>query len=146
MGKIIRLTESDLVKLVQRVISEQTKPAAQKTSPTNSLYDGFTKLPKSIRIKADMGVAAPMMIDISHKWSGSFGCQFIGVMRGTTALYFKFAFDCNKQTLVIDESYSRDFPRGQRVKISSEALDLLIDSCGCDKYVKNSSQSTTDFV
>jgi hypothetical protein len=116
MAKIIRLTESDLTRLVRRVIQEQK----------------LEKLPNVIKIRVGNDLT-----DLDTIIKDSQGCYFQGSHRGSNKNFDKTGvkYFCN-----VPKQVNNDTP------ISDAADKLLSDACGCSEYVKNQKSSGSSYV
>ena len=122
MGKTVKLTEQDLIRLVNRVINEQ---------PMGS------SLTIKIKLNGDM-------CDVDSKpEKKSWGCAFFYSERGEQGRsQLNFVCADGKITAGGGERNS-----GMILKASPQAKDLLKKACGCSSYVSNSSnQSTSNYV
>ena len=122
MGKIVRLTEQDLIRLVNRVINEQP----MGTSSTIK-----------IKLNGDMCDVDPKPV------KKSWGCAFFYSERGEQGRsQLNFVCADGKITAGGGERNA-----GMILKASPQAKDLLKKACGCSSYVSNSSnQSTSNYV
>ena len=116
MKKIIRLTESDLNKIVRRVLNEQT----------------LEKLPNVIKI-----IVGEDMVDLSTIIKNAKGCLFQGSHRGSNKNFDNMSvhYYCG-----IPKKINHNTP------ISDKADKLLNDACGCSEYVKNQQSSGSSYV
>ena len=119
MTKIVKLTEQDLIRLVNRVINEQP----MGTSSTIK-----------INLNGDM-------CDVDPKpEKKSWGCAFFYRKRGEQGQR-QLNFDC------ADGRISMGGNSGMILKASPQAKDLLKKACGCSSYVSNpSNQSTSNYI
>lgn len=162
MKRIVRLTESDLVKLVKKVLKEQTKPFDQKTfNPGKALVKDVPQVsyrpyvqptPKApsiplIQIKVD-----DQLIDITMMKKTDKGAIFYGKIRNWKENYyyehFEFPFYCGDSEVVMrpyNYLYSPNYDelhRFQPKKISPQATKLLNKASGCDSYASNQDTSS----
>jgi hypothetical protein len=135
MKKIISLTESDLVKLVKRVIKEQ-----------NSFVP--------IKIKLlDQKTGEALLVDIMEKTEDERGCLFSGRFRGDYSKLFRIMFGTsfnyseNVNILFNCSSGNNEVKVtvGYAPEVSMNVTDagkkLLEKKCGCNKYVSNTTNS-----
>lgn len=121
MGKIIRLTESQLTELVKKVISEQSREKLLK--------------PISIKIEVPQKNAEDVvyLVTFDSIIKGKDGCQFIGKFRGVNKEE-KFEYLCTEELFWIPSSLTKI---RHRVKTSPEAGKLLANACACGAYASN---------
>lgn len=123
MKKIIRLTESDLNRIVRKVLNEQNE---KKINP-----------PLQIKVRR---YVKELMMDYRSVEMEPTGCIFNGYLRGEDipALHRNF-FECQTNKLFDGEtSHSKE------LNISQQATKLFRTHCGCDNYVKNNNTSSID--
>ncbi len=120
MGKIIRLTESQLTELVKKVISEQSREKLLK--------------PIAIKIEVPQKNAEDMvyLVTLDSIIKSKDGCEFIGKFRGENKEE-TFEYLCTeelfwKQGIIKSKT---------KVDISPEASKLLANACGCGAYASN---------
>lgn len=119
MAKIIRLTESDLNRIVRRVIMEKE--------------GDWEKLPKPLSIKME----GTHLYDLTEIRKTPLGCQYRGIPRGMRDIDDDFMYYCDgklKRGTVTD---------ADEITISEQARELLRISCNCDKYVKTNTRPST---
>jgi hypothetical protein len=120
--KIIRLTESELMNLIKRVLNENTM---ETLSP-----------PVQIKINDEYHGNTPLLWDLTEIYRGPSYCEFRGKPRGVSANWKPeqnygdgFIYKCNEKTFTSNTS-------GDARAISDEASKRVRESCGCDQYVK----------
>jgi hypothetical protein len=116
MARVIKLTESDLQRIVERVLNEQS----QKETP----------------IEPPMQVAVEMrgrrfMTDVTSYIKEAEGCIFLGNRRGEEKTEVSF-FECKNKILYVGDGQSKS----ETLSISQKATDVMNQICGCDSYVK----------
>ena len=123
MTKIVKLTEQDLIRLVNRVINEQ---------PMGT--------PSTIKIKLNGD-----MCDVDPKpVKKSWGCAFLYRERGEEGGQRQLNFVCADGKITAGGGERN---AGMILKASPQAKDLLKKACGCSSYASNSSnQSTSNYV
>lgn len=112
----VRLTESDLNRIVRRVLNEQT----------------LEKLPNVIKI-----IVGEDMVDLSTIIKNAKGCLFQGARRGS---------DKNFEHMSVHYYCGTPKEVNRGVEISDAADKLLNDACGCSEYVKNQQSSGSSYV
>jgi hypothetical protein len=146
MKKVVRLTESDIARLVTKVLNEQTpttKPTQQKTSggpgpkpaPTQQKTSGgpgpkpaaqrtLFPLKEPIKIAVYSG-KQPYYYDLTGIEKVAKGCRFHGKLRGDSKTQVLFWTNATPLTVTINGGY---------FKITEKASGLLIKACGTNEY------------
>ena len=128
MKKIVRLTESDLVRLVKKVIKEQD----YNNIPNAKISKlGFKRIDKIGIWGQFQGEKA--MWDVFAKKEGMQGCQFLAMARSGDDVRV-IDFKCLNPTNL--EMHRVVKEKVWPVIISKEAGNRLINSCGCKDYVR----------
>lgn len=152
MKKVVRLTESDITRLVTKVLNEQTpttKPTQQKTSgnPTPKPAPTQQKTsrgpgpkppaqqtvgtgPKLVPLKEPIKIAVysgkqPYYYDLTGIQKVAKGCRFHGKLRGDSKTQVLFWTNATPLTVTINGGY---------FKITEKASGLLIKACGTNEY------------
>lgn len=168
MKRIIKLTESDLARIVRRVIKEQSNNEYQKQPGMTSYNDqvnldqkektggGLSNIPVGYKplTSPEMGKinisnqTASLQMEFTHKKDIAWGCMFYGNTRssmGSRAKDFSnivFDFDCGENKLEISSYSIKNSASNRNVwQITQKAFDNLKKECGCDKYASNNKQS-----
>lgn len=155
MTKIIRLTESDLQRIVKKVISEQrpSSPSPRRTTPpTNS-----TTFPINIKYfqMSDDGTVYEGEIHfvITRAQETPFGMEFFGTSPGRKGETHIIDIDCGQ------EKYLRQYRqvtfrpnkksstynskmKSFRAKLTPQAIEILIRATNCQKYVSSGQQGS----
>ena len=144
MKKVVRLTESDLIRLIQKVLNEQNpqtvakpksptpapKTVAKPKSPTitnvaHLTKNNISKLSPVVQIAVYDG-KTPFYYDLTGISKKQSGCDFIGTTRGSNLppqnLYWS-------NTTPLTVSINR-----KPYKITEKASGLLIKACGTNEY------------
>jgi hypothetical protein len=141
MKKTVRLTESDLVRLVKKVIKEQDYKNIQNATISKLGYKRIDK----IGIWGQMeGTVEKVMLDVFAKREKTQGCKFLLVPRSKKNVWI-IDFKCHNPTKL--ESHEVDGDKEMSLIISKEAGNRLINACGCKDYVRTDmSSSGQDYV
>ena len=119
MKKVVRLTESDLVRLVNKVLLEQN--------------NGLQKLKSPLQIKLGYGQT---LVDVTEIKKNNYGCDFKYVKRDGKDGY-EFSLQCKGNAFI---QYKQPMEDGA---LSEKAKSMLRQACGCDSYVSNSSDTSS---
>jgi hypothetical protein len=162
MKRIVRLTESDLVKLVKKVLKEQTKPFDPKTfNPGKSLVKDIPQVskkqyvqptPKGQSIQPIQIKVGDKLVDLTMMKKTSRGASFYGKIRNYKQEYFyeymEITFECGRSEVVM---HTYDYHSNPNIdpdynyplqKISPQATKLLNKASGCDSYASNQDTSS----
>lgn len=129
MAKIIRLTESELTRIVKKILKEQN--------------DKFETLnpPVQIKIWDDYHGNEPLLWELTDISKGPVGCEFRGKPRGVSGNWKPnqnygdgFMYNCN------DNTFISNMARDER-KISDEAKKRIRAACGCDQYARTNNKN-----
>ena len=162
MKRIVRLTESDLVKLVKKVLKEQTKPFDPKTfNPGKALVKDVPQVsyrpyvqptPKGQSIPLIQIKVGDELVDITMMNKTPKGATFYGKVRNWKENYYyehmEIPFACGDSKVIMrpyNYLYSPNYDelyRPQPVKISPQATKLLNKASGCDSYASNQDTSS----
>jgi len=142
MAKIVRLTESDLVRLVNKVLNEQ--PDASMAKDLSNMVKSSMMNNNVIKIKLNGEMSDVVSKPTSKQ---SWGCSFNYSERGQMGQSF-FNFNCNESRITTTNSRNvTEKSTWTTLKASPQAVELLKKACGCSSYVSNSSnQSTSNYV
>jgi len=160
MKKIIRLTESDLVRLVKRVIKEESSSAAAallpifiKMMPTkNAMYKAKGYGPLNM-FYDDLGFNKemvhdwqPILVNVVRRVSDEAqGCVFTAMVKGQSD-QIKLRINCEPTydniVEIIAKVGTRDKEDSIYFDVSKEAMQKLKSACACSAYVSNQNKDS----
>jgi hypothetical protein len=160
MKKIVRLTESDLVRLVKRVIKEESAaiglPIFIKMMPTKHVIykadDGYGPLAKFYNHigfhKASVIDYNPILVNVIRRTSDeSQGCVFTAMVKGQSdqiklRMKCEPGYDSALIVEIITKVGSGDKEESIYFDVSKEAMAKLKTACACSAYVSNQNKDS----
>lgn len=139
MKKVLRLSESELVNLVKKIIKEQEDgpPPAQQKQSSSSLGDALSP---AINIKIVLPTKKgdeTYLVSFNRMKKVKDGCEFQGSFRGDQKVH-TFHYMCDGSLFWKQGMLSQN----TEVEISADANRLLTKACGCQLYASNQGAQT----